>query len=386
MSEQKCCCGPGTKIQIKGKNANRRNDSSVDTNDNSQKNIMTTTAKLQTADILGNIGVRLGYRRSNYTVMPGIYKIGNPDQDSLVLVTSNYKLTFDSLRCELTELNAWILVLDTNGVNVWCAAGKGTFGTDELISKINRTGLKNIVSHNKLILPQLGAPGVCAHEVLQKTGFKVIYGPVYARDIKKFIADGFKKTPEMSTVTFTLKERLAVIPVDLILSWKITFLILIAVAAAGILNSCHLLKAAEKEFALSGSQGASVQFMFFHSLIKQIAIDFMPYLGSIIAGCAAVPILLPYLPFRAFSLKGTICGAIWSLIIINAYNLTLIPAIAKFLIITSISAYFAMNFTGATTFTSQSGTEFEVKKSFRPILLFFISGVVLNILLTFKIL
>jgi len=385
MSEQKCCGGPATKIQIKGKNTTQDNNFSPNTND-TLKTIMTTNAKLEPADILGNIGVRLGYRRSNYMVMPGIYKIGNPDKESLVLVTSNYKLTFDNLRCELTDLNAWILALDTNGVNVWCAAGKGTFGTEELINKINQTDLKNIVSHNKLILPQLGAPGICAHEVLQKTGFKVIYGPVYARDIKKFIADGYKKTPEMSTVTFNFKERLTVISVDLILSWKIIFLILVAIALVDIPDSVQLLKAAEKKFALSDSQSTSIQFIFFHSLIKQITIDFLPYLGAIIAGCVATPILLPYLPFRAFSLKGAICGAIWSLIIINTYNLTLIPAIAKFLIITTISAYFAMNFTGATTFTSQSGTEFEIKKAFRPILLFFITGVILNILLVFKIL
>ena len=74
--------------------------------------------------------------------------------------------------------DAWILVLDTNGVNVWCAAGKGTFGTDELIRRIEATGLPEIVSHNRVIVPQLGGPGVAAHEVRKRSGFRVVYGPV----------------------------------------------------------------------------------------------------------------------------------------------------------------------------------------------------------------
>lgn len=86
--------------------------------------------------------VRWTIGRMNYTVEPGIYAVGNPTADSPVLVSANYKLSFDLLRKELQDLDAWILVLDTNGINVWCAAGKGTFGTDELIAKIAETDLK----------------------------------------------------------------------------------------------------------------------------------------------------------------------------------------------------------------------------------------------------
>jgi CO dehydrogenase/acetyl-CoA synthase gamma subunit (corrinoid Fe-S protein) len=73
------------------------------------------------------------------------------------------------------------LILDTKGINVWCAAGKGTFGTDELVSRISKTGLSKIILHRKLVLPQLGAPGVSAHEVTKQTGFSVVYGPVRRR-------------------------------------------------------------------------------------------------------------------------------------------------------------------------------------------------------------
>ena len=76
--------------------------------------------------------VRWGIGRMNYRVDPGLYSLGNPDALSPVLVSANYKMSFDRLRESLPGRNAWILVLDTDGVNVWCAAGKGTFGTEEL--------------------------------------------------------------------------------------------------------------------------------------------------------------------------------------------------------------------------------------------------------------
>ena len=77
----------------------------------------------------------------HYTVEPGLYAVGKPDERSPVLVTANYKLSFDKLRNELTGRNVWILVLDTKGINVWCSAGKGTFGTMELVGRIESTGL-----------------------------------------------------------------------------------------------------------------------------------------------------------------------------------------------------------------------------------------------------
>lgn len=137
----------------------------------------------------------------NYKVEPGLYSVGNPDKSSPVLVTANYEMSFDSLRKELKGLDAWILVLDTKGINVWCAAGKGTFGTTELLNRIAIVQLDKVVSHRTLILPQLGAPGVSEHEVLKNSGFKVQYGPVRAKDIKEYIHSGLKATAEMRTLS-----------------------------------------------------------------------------------------------------------------------------------------------------------------------------------------
>jgi hypothetical protein len=83
------------------------------------------------ADYLGTFKARWGIGRRHYMVDPGLYALGRPDEKSPVLVTANYKMSFDRLRRALPGRNAWILVLDTKGINVWCAAGKGTFGTAE---------------------------------------------------------------------------------------------------------------------------------------------------------------------------------------------------------------------------------------------------------------
>ncbi|HQL32652.1 MAG TPA: hypothetical protein PK969_05305, partial [Treponemataceae bacterium] len=68
--------------------------------------------------------LRLGIGRNKASVTPGLYFIGSPGAASPVLVSANYRLSFDALRKELSGIDAWILVVDTRGVNVWCAAGK----------------------------------------------------------------------------------------------------------------------------------------------------------------------------------------------------------------------------------------------------------------------
>jgi hypothetical protein len=129
------------------------------------------SSALAWCDRWGSIKARWGVGRMHYAVDPGLYALGSPDELSPVLVTANYKMSFDCLREALPGRNVWILVLDTEGINVWCAAGKGTFGTEELIRRITASGLKDIVKHRELILPQLGAPGVAAHLVRKQSGF-----------------------------------------------------------------------------------------------------------------------------------------------------------------------------------------------------------------------
>jgi|SRR5665648_5180 len=309
-------------------------------------------AKLTEKDILDTWKARWGINRMNYKIDPGLYRVGEADELSPVLVTANYKMSFDMLRRELAGINAWILVLDTKGINVWCAAGKGTFGTDELITRIAEVNLFEVVSHKTLILPQLGAPGIAAHEVQKKSGFKVVYGPVRASDLKEFITAGLNATAEMRKVSFTLYERLRLTPIEIVGAFKAWIIIL---GSLLILNFIH-----------PGSFSV---------------IDFYGYSGAILVGCVLVPVLLPWIPGNAFAWKGWQLGIIWvfSMTALNGWlgepDFGLLRMLGYDLALPSISAYFAMNFTGCSTYTSLSGVKKEMKFAVPLMIISFVSGV-----------
>lgn len=322
--------------------------------------IMHTTTQLTIHDVLGSWKARWGINRMNYIVEPGLYSVGNPASASPVLVTANYKMSFDTLRKELNGLDAWILVLDTKGINVWCAAGKGTFGTTELLNRLAIVQLEKVVSHRTLILPQLGAPGVSAHEVLKYSGFKVRYGPVKAKDLQEFIHSGMKATPAMRTVRFSAYDRLVLTPVELVGTFKTSLMIF------GILFVLNLIG-----FGPFG------------------LIDFYAYMGAIIVGCVLTPLLLPWIPGRAFAWKGWLLGFIWA-VLVNLLNgwpagphYSLLRALGYLLILPSAAAYFAMNFTGASTFTSFSGVLKEMKIAVPAIIISIFLGVVLILVNSF---
>ena len=310
------------------------------------------------SDILGAWKVRWGINRMDYKIDPGLYAVGNPSQTSPVLVSANYKLTFDTLRKELTGLDCWLLILDTKGVNVWCAAGKGTFGTDELIRRISETKLAEIVSHRALVLPQLGAPGVSAYEVTKQTGFSVVYGPVRANDIKAFIDAGFKAREEMRTVKFTMLDRLVLTPVELVAAAKISLMIF------GVLFLINLF--ASRPFDLA---------------------DFIVYAGAAITGAVLTPILLPFIPGRAFAWKGWLLGLCWTLGFLwgNGWFSPdlMLRSIGYLLVLPSFSAYLAMNFTGSSTYTSFSGVIKEMKTAVPLIMLSSAAGIVLLLVTSF---
>jgi len=294
-------------------------------------------------DLAGTVRARLGISRDRYRVAPGLYCVGTPGPESPVLVTANYKLSFDSLRRELEDIDAWVLVLDTRGINVWCAAGKRNFSTDEVIRQVKRVSLDTLVSHRELILPQLGAPGVSSHKVKKGCGFKVFWGPIRASDLKIFLQNGRKAAEAMRQLTFTTGERIVLIPVELSLIVKPSLAILAAVfVLSGISPDVFSLSAAW----FRGLNGAAA------------------YLLGVLAGAVAVPIFLPWLPVRQFYLKGIMTGLVGAILMIIYLgdSITRIESLTLLLLTTAVSSYAAMNFTGATPFTSPSGVEKEMRR------------------------
>ncbi len=275
---------------------------------------------------------RWAVNRAGHRVEPGLYALGQPMPESPVFVTANYTLSFDALRSALAGMDGYILVLNTHGINVWCAAGKGTFGTDELVCRIEATGLSEVVQHRTLILPQLGAPGVAAHEVKKRSSFKVEYGPVRAADLPEYLKT-HKAAPNMRLVQFTLLDRLVLIPVELVAALMPT-----GVAAVVL-------------FFLSGPLAA------------------MGAIAAVLAGTALFPILLPWLPTSNFSTKGLILGGLAALPFAVA-TLQSMPGAAWWwriggtltylLALPPVTAFLALNFTGSTPFTSKTGVKREM--------------------------
>ncbi len=309
--------------------------------------IHTTTHQLTLSNTQDHILARWAINRMGHRVGPGLYALGNPTPESPVFVTANYTLSFDALRSALKGIDSYILVLDTQGVNVWCAAGKGTFGTDELVRRIEATRLQEVVQHRVLILPQLGAPGVAAHEVKRRAHFKVEYGPVRAEDLPEYLKTR-KATPEMRRVRFTLKDRITLIPVELV-AVLIPLLILIVI----------------------GSKGA---------------------VAALLAGTVLFPILLPWIPTHDFSTKGFILGGVIALPFAiaalfrnpgEALWLRSAWGLVYALLIPSITAYLTLNFTGSTTFTSRTGVRREIFAYIPVMAWMFGLGLVLNIALIF---
>ena len=295
---------------------------------------------LSIADHLGSLKVRCNLGRSRYMVLPGLYAAGRPGPGSPVLVTANYKLSLDCLRRELADIAAWILVLDTRGINVWSAAGKGSFSTKELARTIRSTKLTGLVEHRRLVLPQLGAVGVSAPELARLTGFQVSWGPVRAADLPTFLDRGMKKDGAMSRIDFGLIDRIKLIPLELVQAWPLAA---VALILAGILA-----------FA-TGTDG-----------LKKFAEWTGVLLGIWFTGTAAFPVLLPFLPGLAFAVKGAVLGLAWGITASVLTGADPVLGLALGLVSASVVSFLAMNFTGATTFTSQTGALLEVEKGIIP--------------------
>lgn len=291
-------------------------------------------------DKLGTVLTRIGVIRNNYSVAPGLYSVGDPSPESPVLASANYKLSFDALRKELAGLNVWLLVLDSRGVNVWCAAGKNLFSTDEMVGSIRNSGLQNIVKHRRIITPQLGAVGVSAHEVLRRSGFKVVYGPVRASDIASFLENGSRADEAMRRVSFTFRERMVLVPVEIyrlkkILAWLVPVLFILSGISSGV-------------FSVSAA---------WHRGILAV----ISTLVGILGGAVLSPALLPWLPGRSFALKGLTPGLVLGGMCAAAYAGGIMDGLAALLWSAAVSSYLSLYFTGSTPYTSPSGVEKEMK-------------------------
>jgi hypothetical protein len=201
-----------------------------------------------------------------------------------------------------------------------------------------------VVSHRRIILPQLGAVGVNASIVQKQTGFRVSFGPVDARDIPAYIEAKYKKTPDMSLIRFTILDRLILTPLEINPAMK-KFPWFAAVV-----------------LFLFGLQPAGILFAdAWHGGLLFLVMGLL----AVFAGAFLTPALLPFIPFRSFAIKGWIMGMLPVFLFTRIFNTTdrhdTILLIVAYLFFPAVSSYLALQFTGATTFTGISGVKKELK-------------------------
>jgi hypothetical protein len=202
-----------------------------------------------------------------------------------------------------------------------------------------------VVAHRRLILPQLGAPGVSAHQVKKGCGFAVAYGPVRTADLPAFLSAGRKASPEMRRVTFSTTERLVLTPVELMMFWnKHTLWIALGLFVFGGLGPGLFSFGAAWQRGWAGVLAGTV---------------------GLFAGAVATPVLLPWLPGPMFALKGAVAGAAAGLILLllGGFATGFWTAAATLLAVGATASYVAMNFTGASPYTSPSGVEAEMRRA-----------------------
>jgi acetyl-CoA decarbonylase/synthase complex subunit gamma len=191
-------------------------------------------------------------------------------------------------------------------------------------------------------LPQLGATGVAAREVKRRSGFSVTFGPVRAADIKPFIEAGMVATREMRRVTFSALDRLVLVPLAMVQGLKY-----LGIALALFLVLSGITPAGYSTAAVRGAGPAAVANLML----------------AYVAGTACFPILLPWLPGRAFAFKGFMLGLV---VLAGSFGAgwmggRYLEITAWALIVPVIVSFAAMNFTGASTFTSLSGVRKEMR-------------------------
>ncbi len=332
-----CCGGAGRNEPDRFEDEKRFTSGTIDT---PAGPVPVVPAELSRRDRWGFWKVRLGIFRMSYKVRPGLYAVGRPGPGSPVFASANYKASFDRLRQGLAGVDGWILVADTRGINVWCAAGKHTFSAAAIWKAAEEARLASVVSGATLVLPQLSAPGVSARDAEALTGLRAVFGPVRAADIPSFLAAGMTATPEMRRVTFPIGARVALTPMEVLpgLRWGIP--VTLALAALGWLRVVP----------------------FPGRFLAGFAVAFL-------AGSVLAPVLLPWIPGRAFSLKGALLGGAWGLLFsllrgsFAAGTAGWLEAGAAILIFAATAAFLAILFTGSSTFTSMTGVQREMARA-----------------------
>ena len=145
----------------------------------------------------------LGIQRLNiYTdpqrpmvVEQGIYPINEPDENSPVIVTTNFALTYFivSAAVEASRVPTWLLIMDCEGMSVLTAWSAGKFVADAIAPFVKKSGITEKVKHRRIIIP--GYVAQISGELQEELGedWEVVIGTREAADIPAFLKEYVEK-------------------------------------------------------------------------------------------------------------------------------------------------------------------------------------------------
>ena len=124
------------------------------------------------------------------TVTEGIYEIGAPDENSPVLVTTNFSLTYFIVSGEVegSRIPSWLLIMDTEGLSVMTAWAAGKFSGDAVGMFVKKSGIADKVAHKKIIIPGYAA-AISGEMEEELPDWEVMIGPRDASLIPKYLKE-----------------------------------------------------------------------------------------------------------------------------------------------------------------------------------------------------
>ncbi len=124
------------------------------------------------------------------TVTQGIYEIGSPDENSPVLITTNFSLTYFIVSGEIesSRIPSWLLIMDTEGLSVMTAWAAGKFVGDAVGMFVKKSGITDKVKHRKIIIPGYAA-AISGDMEEELPDWEILIGPRDASLIPKFLKE-----------------------------------------------------------------------------------------------------------------------------------------------------------------------------------------------------
>ncbi len=119
-----------------------------------------------------------------------VYKIGEPDENSPIIITTNFSLTYFIVAGEIenSKIPSWLLIADVEGMSVLTAWAADKFNADKIAKVVNTCGIKEKAKNRKLVLP--GAVSILSGEVAELLpDWNVVVGPREASNLPKFMKD-----------------------------------------------------------------------------------------------------------------------------------------------------------------------------------------------------